>query len=152
MLPTQRPPIQPTPVVRLTFCSSEKPAIWAFALAYAVFHALPKSGTTPPRLGACSGPGGLDGSVSTNAPGTGVSVGTGKGVNGTGEIGMVRMARETDHVSMRNMQPIPASAPTSCKRSERHNHEACDYMKQRRHEWCAADRKAMQGRQHGEHA
>lgn len=89
MLPTQRPPIQPTPVVRFTFSSSEKDASAALAFACAVSHACPKSGSGPPRPGAWLGAGGLEGSVSTKVPGTGGSEGTGNGVNDTGEIGIV---------------------------------------------------------------
>lgn len=91
MLPTQRPPSHPTPVVRLTFCSSESCATLALALLCAALHALPKSGTGPPRAGACSGEGGLEGSVSTKTPEMGESDGTGKGVNDTGAMGMVMM-------------------------------------------------------------
>ena len=72
MLPTQSPPIQPTPVDAFTFCSSDQLAMSFFAFACAAAHAGAKSGmSTEP------GGGGVLGEVEGNIPGMGEHEGVG---------------------------------------------------------------------------
>lgn len=87
MFPTQRPPIQPTPVVVATFCSSDQPEINFLARACAAFQTGPKSGI---RLEP--GGGGDLGDVEGKTPGIGDAEGTGNDVNGYSEMGIVRCA------------------------------------------------------------
>ena len=73
MLPTQRPPIHPTPVETFTFCSSVKDETSFLAFARAEAQAGPKSGMSSEPTG-----GGELGEVAGKTPGTGESEGTGK--------------------------------------------------------------------------
>ena len=73
----QRPPIQPTPVGTLTFCSSVQPEMSFFALALAAAQAGPKSG-----MRGEPGGGGESGDAEGNIPGMADSEGTGKAEKG----------------------------------------------------------------------
>ena len=84
MFPMQRPFCQPIPVPVLTLSSSGHAAILDLAFSYAVFHAPPKSGRTRPESETG---GGFCGRTWGKVPAIGVSVGTGKGVNGSGVTG-----------------------------------------------------------------
>ena len=73
MFPTQRPPIHPTPVETLTFCSSVKEETSWRALACAAAQAGPKSG-----MRGEPGGGGVFGDDEGSTLGMGEAEGTGK--------------------------------------------------------------------------